>query len=230
MSLLLCAAALVCSPLWAQQTGRIDGVAVIGRRLTTQHQRVRVYAEPGAQPELAPRTEENPLANVLIYLEPAPGLAGATPSASAPRPEMRQESEQFAPHVLPILAGSTVDFPNRDPIYHNVFSLSRAKSFDLGRFPQGGSKQIAFTKPGVVQVFCHIHADMSGYIIVLENAFFAVPSADGRFVLDRVPPGDYKLIAWHERIRPLVRSIHVSSGASTPIRIIIPLQDSLPAR
>jgi hypothetical protein len=125
-----------------------------------------------------------------------------------------------------VLVGATVDFPNEDPLYHNVFSLSRAREFDLGRYPRGESKQVRFPTKGVVQVFCHIHADMSGYILVLANPFFVIPDSQGHFSLDHVPPGDYRLVAWHERIRPLITPIHVERGQTTSVNLRIPLADA----
>ena len=219
----LLALMLCCLPVAAaaQETGRLEGVATISSRLVPR-QRARVYEEPGAGPSRAPAAD-HAFSNVVLYLESAP-RGRAQPGA--PVPAIRQTAERFAPHVLPILAGTSVDFPNDDPIYHNVFSLSRAREFDLGRFPRGASKSVVFTRPGVVQVFCHIHADMSGYILVLENPFFVVPDSAGRFVLENVPPGDYRLVAWHERIRPLVTPVHIAAGRATTLSLRIPLPDS----
>lgn len=141
---------------------------------------------------------------------------------------MRQRGERFVPHVLPVLVGTAVEFPNEDPIYHNVFSLSRAGTFDLGRYPRGQSKTVRFQTPGVVQVFCHIHADMSGFILVLDTPFFTVPDATGRYSLEGIPPGEYRLIAWHERIRPVATAVRVESGGVTPLDLHIPLPEPEP--
>jgi len=211
-------------------TGRLEGTAQISLRLTTTRARVRVYSEPGTLPA-APQAEDTPLANVVLYLEPITARTGApsaeaAPSAPAPVAAMRQHGERFVPHVLPVVAGSTVDFPNDDPIYHNVFSLSRARTFDLGRYQQGSSKSIRFTTPGVAQVFCHIHADMSGYIVVVREQFFTVPGAQGRYAIADIPPGDYRLIAWHERIRPLVTPVHIEAGQTTNADLQIPIPDA----
>jgi plastocyanin len=203
----------------AEPTGRIDGVATLARKLTSQHRRVRIYAEPSAREAVA-RVDEDPLQNVVIYLEDAP--AGADAGAGA-APAMRQRGERFVPHVLPVVVGSAVAFPNDDPIYHNVFSLSQARSFDLGRFPKGESRSVTFPRAGVVQLFCHIHADMSGYILVLRNGFFAKPDSAGRFSLSGIPPGDYRLVAWHERIRPVAHPVRVTAGGTTEIAVSIPL-------
>jgi hypothetical protein len=102
------------------------------------------------------------------------------------------------PYVLAITVGTTVDFPNHDRTYHNVFSLSRPRRFDLGRYPQGESKSLRFDRPGVVRVFCDIHSHMSAFILVFAHRFFATTDAEGRFRLDDVPPGAYTLVAWND--------------------------------
>jgi plastocyanin len=204
----------------AAQTGRIEGVATISLRLTTVRHRIRVYDEPGTSAP-RPRVDDHPFANVVLYLESVQG-GERRPSEA---PEMPQRGERFMPHVLPVLAGSVVQFPNDDPIYHNVFSLSRARTFDLGRYARGTSKGVEFPAPGLVQVFCHIHADMSGYILVLENPFFVQPDAQGRFRLEGIPPGEYRLIAWHERIRPNVTTVRVAAGQATPVNVSIPISE-----
>lgn len=205
--------------------GRVEGTATISRRLTRS--RVRVYSEPGSLPA-SPAAHEDPFSEVVLYLESSTPLHG--PAQSGPPPVMRQHGERFEPHVLPVLVGTTVDFPNDDDVYHNVFSLSRVRTFDLGRYPRGSSKSIQFLMPGVVQLFCHIHADMSGYILVLDNPFFVVPDSTGHFALEGVPPGVYRLVAWHERIRPIGTAISVESGRTTTVRLDIPLPEPVSQR
>ena len=113
---------------------------------------------------------------------------------------MDQRNEQFVPHVLAITAGTWVDFPNDDTTYHNVFSLSKTKEFNLGRYAAGKSKAIQFDHPGVVRVFCDIHSHMSAFILVFAHRFFAVTDDDGRYRLDNVPPGSYTLAVWNETV------------------------------
>jgi hypothetical protein len=90
-----------------------------------------------------------------------------------------------------------VDFPNLDPIYHNVFSLSPVRRFDLGKYPRGHSRQVTFPKPGLVNVYCDIHSDMEAFILVLPNHAFARPTRAGEFTLPDLPAGRYILKAWH---------------------------------
>ena len=207
--------------------GRIEGRAMLAPRLTTRRLRVRVYAEPGAAPAHA-EPDSNPFANVVLYLDAAPP---APAGRRAPNPPiMAQRGEQFRPHVLPVLAGTTVEFPNDDPIYHNVFSLASARTFDLGRYPKGQSKRVVFPNAGVVPVFCHIHADMSAYILVLDHPYFTSPNTSGHFAIGDVPPGDYRLVVWHERIRPITIPVRVESGRAAVVDVSIPLAEPAGAR
>ena len=119
--------------------------------------------------------------------------------------------------------GATVDFPNEDDVFHNVFSLSSAATFNLGRFPKGASKSWVFDKSGTVQVFCQIHADMSAVILVLDNPYFAIPSDAGRYVIDNLPPGEYTVVGWHERVKPITRVIRVVAGETTKLGFNIPI-------
>jgi plastocyanin len=131
----------------------------------------------------------------VVYLESAPSLA--FPDIEPQRATLDQRNETFVPHVLAITVGTTVDFPNSDNTYHNVFSL-KAPRFDLGRYPAGRSKSVRFDRPGIVRVFCEIHAHMSAFILVFNHRYFAVTAADGRYQITRVPPGRYTLVAWNE--------------------------------
>jgi plastocyanin len=207
------------------ETGRIEGVATLSSRLTTSRLRLRVYDEPGAAAPIA-AAETSPLANVVMYLESTGTLRAVGNRPDAGARALHQKDERFAPHVVAVMAGSVVQFPNDDPIFHNVFSLSSIATFDLGRYPAGTSKSVTFARPGVAQIFCHIHADMSAFVVVLDHPFFVVPDANGHFVLEGVPPGDYKLMAWHERIRPFATPVHVDANRTTSTNIRIPLPDS----
>jgi plastocyanin len=204
--------------------GRVEGIARMSSRLTASRMRLRVYSEPGDLGASPPPAAANPFANVVLYLDAAPALTAAIPAAAG-MPAMRQHDERFTPHVLTVTTGTTISFPNDDPIYHNVFSLSRARTFDLGRYPKGESKSLRFDGTGVVQVFCHIHADMNGYILVLPNRYFVTPDSSGRFSIEGIPPGSYDLVAWHERIRPIATSVRVVAGQTTTLELSIPLTE-----
>jgi plastocyanin len=205
-------------PVTRVTTGRIEGEVLISTALSTRRPRFRIYAEPGqgARPP-APQTQE--ITNVVLYLEQAPGLPAGVPGTA----RVEQEDERFVPHIVPVVRGSTVEFPNGDEVFHNVFSLSSAKSFDLGRYRRGSSKSVVFERSGVIQVFCHIHSDMSAVVLVLDNSFFAVPSTAGRYTIDDVPPGEYTVVGWHERIHPVQRTVRVVAGQTARLDFNIPL-------
>ena len=143
----------------------------------------------------------------VVYLDPAP--QPAFEAREGTRVRMDQRDETFVPHVLAIVAGTTVDFPNNDETYHNVFSLSKEKPFDLGRYARGRSKSVRFDRPGIIRVFCDIHAHMSAFIFVFAHRYFAVTDQDGRFRLENVPPGKYNLVAWNESTPEEARQVVV---------------------
>lgn len=211
-------------PLTAAVEGRVE----ISRGLTARRPRFRIYAEPGAgavPPAHDPHQAE--WQNIVVYVERVPPPAG---TGTAERAILRQHDERFLPHVLPIVRGMTVEFQNDDDLFHNVFSLSRTKEFDLGRYPRGVSRAVTFDRSGIVQVFCHIHSDMSAVILVLDNGFFAVPDSAGRYAIPDLPPGEYTLVAWHERIRPITHHLRVEPGQLARVDFTIPLPAADAAR
>jgi plastocyanin len=134
---------------------------------------------------------------VVISLNP---LSSAEVKAAQPiRATITQKDKTFLPHMLAIPVGSTVDFPNLDPIFHNAFSSYNGQLFDLGLYPPGSTRSVKFTRPGVVRVFCNIHSSMSAMIVVLATPWFAVTGRDGSFNIRDVPPGEYDLRLVHER-------------------------------
>lgn len=110
---------------------------------------------------------------------------------------MAQKDVAFVPHVLPVVVGTSVAFPNDDPIFHNVFSTSGVHKFDLGLYPQGTSRSTIFDKPGIVEISCNVHSQMSGYVVVLEEPYFTVPNARGVYELTNLPLGSYTIKLWH---------------------------------
>lgn len=156
---------------------------------------------------------------MVLYLQ----RAAVPDDARGERANITQRDEQFVPHVVTVLRGTTVDFPNDDEVFHNVFSLSSAKTFDLGRYPKGSSRSVVFDRSGVIQVFCHIHSDMSAVVLVLDNPFFAVPAENGRYAIEGIPPGEYTVVGWHERIKPVTRTIRIVAGETARLDFNIPI-------
>jgi plastocyanin len=155
----------------------------------------------------------------VVYLETAP--RAAFEQRDELRPRMDQKNEAFVPHVLAIVAGTTVEFPNSDRIYHNVFSLSRARSFDLGRYAAGTSKSVRFDRPGIVRVFCEIHSHMSAFILVFAHRYFAVTDDDGRFRIDNVPPGAYTLVAWNESVPQTTKRVVLPENGDVEANFVL---------
>ncbi len=151
-----------------------------------------------------------------VYLESEE--ADRTKYPLPPRnPALNQHHLQFHPQVLPILVGTTVDFPNRDNLFHNVFSYSQPKEFDLGRYPKDDSRSVTFAAPGTVRVYCDIHSQMSATILVLHNPYFASPSDDGTFLIPDVPTGKYTIVFWYGRDAVERRAVTVRTGESTEV-------------
>ena len=136
------------------------------------------------------------LQDFVIYLVPDQPTG---PRPSGPTPSIMQKNAIFEPRVLPVQVGTTVEFPNEDDIYHNVFSFSNAKPFDLGLY-KNESKSITFEEAGRIDVFCAIHKDMSCIILVLDTPWFTVADKKGRYSFRDIPAGSYQLVAWHERL------------------------------
>jgi plastocyanin len=149
----------------------------------------------------------------VVYFETAP--QPAFEDTGGLRATMKQEGETFVPHVLAIRVGTVVDFPNFDPVFHNVFSLSKVRSFDLGRYAKGRSKSVPFDEPGVVRVFCDIHSHMNAFILVFAHRFFAVTDDQGRYSIDNVPAGTYTVIAWYEGVATQSRQVVVPQDGAT---------------
>ena len=190
--------------------GRISiGIPVSARRATS------TYSRTVSTVALAPESE---LRHVVVYVKDAPKTAAAPMHA-----EIRQRNESFVPHVVAVTVGSQVEFPNDDPIYHNVFSLSRVKTFDLGRFPKGKSRGERFDKPGVVKVFCQIHSHMSATVLVFDHPWFAIPDESGTFDLSGVPPGPHQITAWHERLGDTTLDVRVEPGRPVNLDFVLPV-------
>ena len=151
--------------------------------------------------------------DAVVYIETAP--QAAFEGGGADHVAMNQQNETFAPHILAVRVGTIVDFPNNDTIYHNVFSLSKTKRFDLGRYAKGRSKSIRFDEAGVVRVFCDIHSDMSAFIVVFAHRFFAVTDGQGRYRIEHVPPGTYTVAAWYEGAVRQSRAVTIPEDGGT---------------
>ncbi len=149
-----------------------------------------------------------------------PGPQGSPAASPAQNPRLVQKNKSFEPHILVVPAGSMVEFPNRDPFFHNVFSLFEGKRFDLGLYEAGTSRMVRFDRPGISYIFCNIHPEMSAVIITIATPLYAISNADGQLSLADVPYGRYILRVWSEGMgpeneQPLTREITIGENASS---------------
>lgn len=158
------------------------------------------------------------------YIQSVPAVVyvvGAVPGAgpSTLGVEMVQRDTAFAPAAVVVGVGASVDFPNEDPFFHNVFSYSSTQRFDLGRYPQGESKAVTFGEAGIVAVQCEVHEQMRGAIVVTENPFHAVVAEDGSFRIEGVPAGEYTVAIWSADHDPEERVVTVPAGGAARIEV-----------
>ena len=151
--------------------------------------------------------------NAVVYIDKIPGKTFAPPSKPL---VLDQQNLTFVPHVLPVLAGTTVEFPNSDEIRHNVFS-PKPLGFNLGTYEKNTKKYYRFDKPGIATLLCNVHAEMSAYVIVTETPYFTVTGKDGKFVLKDVPAGKYTLKIWHEKAKSSTIPIEVSEASTANV-------------
>jgi len=164
----------------------------------------------------------------VVYVEGSQGTnrAVSTNLEEVATTRIAQEGAVFSPHVLPVMVGTTVEWPNNDRIYHNVFSMSDAKQFDLGLYKGNPSdKRVTFDKPGRVDVFCSIHTSMNCIVLVLENPYFAVTDGNGNYKIPDVPPGRYKLKAWHERLPAAEQEITVPTNGEVKVDFVLGIKN-----
>ena len=223
IAILTCA---VCST--ALSGADIAGTIIVKHRLTKRTVTpVAGSYQRGVAVDLGSSGQDDPLsyerAHVVVYLE------GQVPSKPVGL-IMAQENRQFVPDMVVIPAGSTVSFPNRDPIFHNVFSLSRPKTFDLGNYSKGQTRVVTFAKPGIVLANCYLHPNMVAVIVVVPNRWYAKADRLGHFALPDVPDGEYTIVAWHKSSGFFRQQVRVPSAASSDVRFLIPLgEDGRPS-
>lgn len=206
-----------------EQQEQIDpgpSVAGVVRIVTRSTRRLAsAGAYPGRTVAIPTAHDPSELGNVLVFVNVPPR---PTPPTTA---VIRQTGEQFVPHLVAVTAGSTVQFPNDDLLFHNVFSLSRAAVFDLGRYPRGRSKSRKFDAPGIVKVYCHLHSHMNALIRVFGHPYFTIPGPDGRFAISGLPPGSYDVVAWHERVGDVTMRAVVAPGRPAELSFSLPLTE-----
>lgn len=201
---------------------QIDGEVVIRRKLSkrTVTAQASSYSR-GPVVSLTEDSEEDPLAferrHVVIYVE-------GDRKTSHAEATLEQRNRKFVPDLVVVPAGSTVTFPNRDVIFHNVFSLSKPKSFDLGNYPKGQTRSVTFFQPGIVHVNCHLHPNMGATVFVTPNEWSTTADDSGRFSLT-VPAGRYTVVAWHKTAGFFRKTVEVTDDSPGKIVFLIPFAE-----
>jgi plastocyanin len=209
--------------------GTVDAQAITGNILIKKRLSkpsvtapVSVY-QRGTTVKLGKDTEEDPIAyersRVVVYLE-GPGDEAETTSTP---PQIEQLDRRFVPDQVVIPSGSAVWFPNMDPIFHNVYSLSKVKAFDLGTYDKGKTRKVVFPKPGLVEVYCHLHPNMMATVVVTPNRWYAQPDRTGQYRIADVPPGEYTLVAWHKNAGFFRKNVKIEQGQDAAVDFFIPL-------
>ncbi|HEX5059974.1 MAG TPA: carboxypeptidase regulatory-like domain-containing protein [Kofleriaceae bacterium] len=152
---------------------------------------------------------------VVVYLE---GVAG-TPPVPKDHAIIRQREKQFEPPLTIVVKGTTIDFPNEDKIFHNVFSVSRPARFDLGLYKSGTAKSVEMKRSGTVDVYCNIHPEMIAKVKVLDNAYYTITGADGAFRIDNVPAGEYPVVAWLPTGDEAKGTVTVKAGEAAEVKL-----------
>src|SRR5215467_14532560 len=169
----------------------------------------------------------------LSYLQGAETETSKTAAHPPDRLRLTQHNKSFDPHLLIVTVGSIVEFPNRDPFFHNVFSLFEGRRFDLGLYEAGRTRNVRFDRPGISYIFCNIHPEMSAVVIALETPYSGVSNSRGEIVIPSVPSGRYAMHVWHQLALPetlsgLTREVGVSLSA--PSLGVIRLTQSIVAQ
>jgi len=164
-----------------------------------------------------PLGRDRDYSGVVVWLEPLEEKTNPKPTRA---PTILHKNKTFVPHVLAVEVGTKVAFPNRDPFFHNAFSNYDGQIFDIGLHAPGTTREVTFRRPGVVRVFCNIHPTMSAVVVVVDTPYFAVSDASGKFSVPEVPPGEYELRVFHERVaadalKALERRLTVSEAPAT---------------
>jgi plastocyanin len=219
---ILCGFLVICMGTPVLLAGEISGRILITKTLTKKRVTLPAYQMRSAA--LPASKQEGKAANELdrlaIFLED-PGLKKMDPVQA----EIVQENVHFLPDFLVLPVGSTVSFPNSDPVFHNVFSLSKAREFDLGYYPAGQTRKVTFDHAGVVQVYCHLHPQMNAAILVVPNAWYTRPKPDGTFSFSDVPSGVQTVVVWHKSAGFFKRKVELTATGTGTIDFTIPVHE-----
>lgn len=169
------------------------------------------------EPNADRASARSPVVDAVVYIEEVHLRGESRLPAGRASPRLELQGQTLRPRILVVPAGTSVEFPNRDSLFHNIFSVSPAKPFDLGRYGRGESRRVTFDKPGLVNVYCKLHPNMAAYILVVPNRAFARPDSSGRFVLPTLPKGRYVVNVWHPDFPAIRREVTVKGGEKSEL-------------
>jgi plastocyanin len=196
----------------AAQTGIVEGTVSLDGVGNPPPPMLSPYARRRYEPPTTSSTTSSSVEDVVVYLVHETEIYPPSDQTVV----IRQEDQTILSSVTAIQVGTRIAFPNDDDVYHNLFSLSAAHPFNLGRYPPGSSRTETFDEAGIVRMFCDIHSDMVGVILVLDTPYFVKPEPSGAFRITGVPQGRYTVVAWHDAAPP--DSIDVNVPASGVVR------------
>jgi len=212
--------------LWCLASLLLCGVACGQQNAVSAH--VEIKKKNGSAAEKTATGPGN-LSEVVVWLKPLERSAAEIAAAGAPHPKLQlvQKNKSFQPHLLVVPVGSSVDFPNRDPFFHNVFSLFDGKRFDLGLYEAGATNSVRFDRVGVSFLFCNIHPEMSAVVVAVDTPYYAVSDRSGNLTFLNLPDGKYEMHVWYERSLPedlkaLTRTVSMTSATKDLGAISIP--------
>lgn len=220
--IVLCAIAVAAVCVSAQD---ITGTILIKKKLTKPSvtAAVSVY-QRGTAVKLGKDAEQDPIAyersRVVVYVE---GAGPTEADADGHTTQVQQLDRRFLPDLVVVPVGATVSFPNMDPIFHNIYSLSKPKTFDLGSYDKGETRRVVFPKPGIVEIYCHLHPNMAATVVVTPNRWYARPDRSGQYRIPNLPPGQYTLVAWHKSAGFFRKTIVIGEGRDAVADFFIPL-------
>jgi plastocyanin len=208
---------------WPAQASELSGRITIQSRASRRPIAPLIYDLRGSSAD-SPAPAGSVFDRVGVWLES--NVAFEHPSAGTLIARMQQRNRRFDPELLIVPVGASVEFPNSDPIFHNIFSLSPAQKFDLGYYPEGHSRSVTFPRAGIVQVYCHVHPSMNAVIIVTPSPWTSQPGKDGRFGWTGVPPGRYRLMVWNRGTGLIHKKVLVPPEGTVEVDVAIPEQDA----
>jgi plastocyanin len=215
--LALLASSLSASLVHVAHAGVIRGVVHVPSASRAASYSTNAYPGRASSLAVAGDVSHGLVSDAVVSIASVPTDVESTLTHDPSGKVLAQRDQAFSARVLPCVVGTVVDFPNMDPIYHNVFSVSPVKRFDLGKYPRGHSKQVRFTKPGLVPVFCDIHSNMACFILVLPNRAFVKPDATGAFELPELPAGTYTVKLWHPDFGASEKTVKVPASGDVAV-------------